>query len=80
MAKGKFYIFLLTDGLASNNNRLSLVVQMVKKSGITVIPVAYNLSYVNELNALAEANESSIISGKPEDIISKLQMLFETMQ
>ncbi|HCL57772.1 MAG TPA: hypothetical protein DHW82_12300 [Spirochaetia bacterium] len=78
--KGKFYIFLLTDGLALNNNRLSLVVQMVKKSGITVIPVAYNLSDVNELNALAEANESSIISGKPEDIISKLQMLFETMQ
>lgn len=70
-------IFLLSDGDANGNMRISTIQYAVQESKIPIYTIGYNSgANMNELRTLSSINEAASISADSDDIVYQIKSLF----
>lgn len=74
---GKFYLFVLTDGVSNEGYNYKQLFEPMVGSDIRIYPIAYGDAGIDELNKLAKIGETGLIQGTTDNIIQKLTALFD---
>ncbi len=74
---GKFYLFVLTDGISNEGYDYKDMFEPMVGSDIRIYPIAYGDAGIDELNKLAKIGETGLIQGTTDNIIQKLMALFD---
>ena len=75
---GRFHLLLLSDGKATSGVTLDRLKDVMRHSGITIIPIAYGEMDQGELQAIAKLRESVVYQGTPQRILPLISDLFQT--
>jgi Ca-activated chloride channel family protein len=71
-------LLLLSDGQRTTGLELAELEQVIRHSGISLIPIAYGDPELGDLQALAAIRETTVQKGKPQLIQPLIHDLLQT--
>lgn len=74
---GRFYLLLLSDGIANRGNQFDSVRDIMAYSEVRFYPIAYGEVNEVELEAIASLRESTVKQGNPDNVQTLFKDLFQ---